>query len=357
MSGELPKFGSDFLGGAFFEKEAIKGSLKGDVFGIMPETFKGKKSNSWNTVEAFVESKKFSEGVVHMTPFDRDHKYPVDKLKPLLKRNAQQLEELARTNQTQILASPFCENRHDKKTMQELFAWLRPLCPSCLLVNSSLNAGVSIPGIILEIHLEAFETLPKVPNGEYIISFDGFGGNKKFPTPVMDTDIDAIIRLYQFARHIRIWDARYNGKFDPQQKDAPEPNKRTFWPSVEYIRGHRMSLKLRDGAITYKGKNLYKTFSDDHGAKEPTKDNRALVIIPDGGEHAADVFDSKGNKIDSMARFLPDHPDGKRYYSKKHAYQNADKAVKNTGSCLITIKSGKVTLPPTDGYLRSKPKS
>ena len=353
----MTKFGSDFLGGAFFQDEAIKGSLKGDVFGIMPETFSGKKKNSWATIEAFCKSGKFSEGVVHLTPFDRSHKYPIQELKPLIKKNLLRLKSLqAKYPDTILMPSIFCEHTHKASEMVPLFQYCRTLWEDAVYVNSIIGAGQSVPGIITEIHLESFEQLPKEPTGEYIVSFDGFGGNKGFPTPVMDTNIEAIIKKYLRARHIRIWDSRYNGKFDPQQKDPGEPNKRTFWPSVEYIRGHRLSLKLREGEITYKGKNLYKTFSDDHGAKEPTKDNRALVIIPFGGEKEATVFDSKGNKIDSFSRYKPDHTDGKRYYSKKYAYQIADKAVKNTGSSLITIKSGAVTLPPTDGYLRSKPR-
>lgn len=357
----MTKYGSDFLGGAFFVDEAIKGSTKGDVFGIMPETFKGKKKNGWIAVEAFLKSKKFSEGVVHITPFDRSHKYPIESLKPLLKKNALKLEALSKKYpNTQLLLSPFCEHTHSRQNMDQLFRWLRSYT-SLPFVNSIIGAGQTVPGIITEIHIESSKTLPKIPTGEYVVSFDGFGGNPKHPGDFADADIPSILIKYMTARHIRAWDARYNGKYSPlppkpNEPPVPEPNKRTFWPSVEYIKGKRATLRQREGNVTYPPSILFKTFADDHGAKPPTKDNKALVIIPNGGENEATVFDSKGNKIDSMKRYKPDHtndPKGRRYYSKLYAYQIADKAVKNTGSSLITIKSGSVTLPLTDGYLRS----
>jgi len=348
--------GGDFLGGAFYEKEAIQASVKGDVCGIMPETFSGKKGNGWLTAEAFAKSGKFSEMVVHMTPFDGSHKYPIEKLKPLLKKNALRLESLAKKYSTVILASPFCENRHDKKTMKDLFAWLSPLCPSCLLVNSSLNAGVSIPGVILEIHLESSRTLPKEPDGEYIISFDGFGGNKKYPGDFPDANIPEILSKYPRRRHARYWNARLNGKFSPTQDNPGAPNNRKHWPDVNYLTGHRITLTPRQGKLTWPNNALLKTFADDHGEGSHSKDNKLMFILP-RGKDSIEVLDSKGTVIDKPStRGLPPHtgdPKGPRYYSSKSMAEVANIAVKNTGSRIITVRSQKDTYPQTDVGLRS----
>ncbi len=346
------RIGGDFLGGAFFEKAAIQASEPGDVFGIMPETFKGKRKDGWKTVEKFGASKKFFEGVVHLTPFDGSHAYPIAKNKALLIKNTKRMEALANKYPLQIwIISPFCEHNHPRSVMEPLFNELRRYAPSCQFYNS-IWKGQVVPGVMTEIHIEKSSGLRPEPSGEYVIAFDGFGGNGKGDFP--DADIDKILAHYPRARHARYWNGRCNGKFSPAEKNAPPPNSRKHWPNVQYLKGHRDQLLAREGRTTYPNDKLYKPFADDHG--EGGKDNKAMVIIPNGGENAADVFDSKGKRIDSMPRLKPDHsndPKGRRYYSKKYATEVAAIARKNTGSNLITIKSGKVTLPPTDGRKRS----
>ena len=118
------------------------------------------------------------------------------------------------------------------------------------------------------------------------------------------------------------------------------------------MRGHNAMMKRREGAITWKGKNLYKPFADDHGTPSPTKDNKAMVILPGISKDAVKVFDSRGIVIDIMRRFLPDHEDGPRYYSGRYAFELAQSARRATGSGLIRVEN----MPLTDGDLRSKPR-
>jgi len=227
------------------------------------------------------------------------------------------------------------------------------------MVNSIWGRGEQIDGICTEIHIETTARLPSVPRGEYTVSLDGFGGNKNHSEAMVDADMQKVLIKYATARHIRAWGSRHNGKWDAI-KDTAARDQRRHFPEVNYLRGYRMSLKVREGVQSYKKEDLLKTFSDDHGAKPPTKDNKLLVIIgKGGGDRIAEVFDSKGNKIDTMRRVLPDHkdtPKGRRYYSGKYAVEIADRAVKNTGSALIEIRSGSRKLPLIDGYLRSRPK-
>lgn len=348
------RIGGDFLGGAFFEKEALRASKPGDVFGIMPETFKGKRGNGWTTVDAFGKSKKFFEGVVYITPFDGSHKYPINKLKPLIRKNVLKMEALANKYPHQIwMISFFCENNHPRSAMEPLYREMKALAPSCLFVNSILK-GQEVPGMITEIHLESSKTLPREPSLEYVVSFDGFGGNKSHPGDFPDANIESILKKYPRARHVRYWNARCNGKFSPTQENPGLPNNRKHWPDVNYLKGHRETLTPRQGSLTWSGKELLKTFADDHA--QGGKDNKLMVILP-RGKGTVEIIDSKGNVIDKLTTMgLPPHtgdPKGPRFYSKRYAVEVAEIAIKNTGSRVVKVRCGRDIYPLTDVMLRS----
>jgi hypothetical protein len=110
-------------------------------------------------------------------------------------------------------------------------------------------------------------------------------------------------------------------------------------------------MRQRQGEITWPRTQLYKPFADDHGGGPQTKDNRAMAILPPQGSSVT-VYDSRGNKIDIMRRFSPDHtgtPRGARYYSRLYAYELGNLAERNTGSRLIRIGHS----PLTDADFRS----
>lgn len=348
------RIGGDFLGGAFYTKEAIRASVSGDVFGIMPETFKGKKRNGWLAVEEFGKSGKFFEGVIHLTPFDKTHRYPIKKLKPLIKKNLIKAEALANKYPNQIwMVSFFCEHNHKRRDMEALYREMKPLAPSCLFVNS-IYKGEEVPGMITEIHLESSKNLPREPQLEYVVAFDGFGGNPRYPGDFPDADIESILKRFPRARHVRYWNARLNGKFSPTQKNPPAPNDRKYWPDTPYLMGHRMTLTPRQGSLTWSKDKLLKTFADDHG--EGGKDNKLMIILPRGG-NSIDLLDSKGNVIDRLTTMgLPPHtgdPKGPRYYSRKYACEVAAIALRNTGSRLARARSSRELTPLTDVGLRS----
>lgn len=350
------RLGGDFLGAAFYTKQALQASEPGDCFGIMPETFTGKNGAGWKAVEAFGASKKFFEGVVHITPFDGSHKYPVSSLKALLKKNTQRMEVLANKYPNTIwMISLFCEHKHPRSVMEPLYKELKPLAPSCLFVNSILSGGQEVPGMITEIHIESSKTLPKEPSLEYIVSFDGFGGNKKYSGDFPDANIAAILAKYPCARHVRHWNARHNGKYSPTEPNPPAPNSRKIWPDTGYLKQHRATLTPREGKLTWPSNALLKPVADDHG-KGDAKDNKLLVILPRGGS-SVDVLDSKGTVIAKLSTMgLPPHtgdPKGPRYYSTKYAYQVGNIAIANTGSRQVRIRAGKDVYPLTDVALRS----
>lgn len=334
------KFGVDYLGGRHYEKAMLITHPPLWSGGIFLRTFGDARS----TLEKMCRSGKFSEIVVHLAPFDNSHRYELNKYLPNVRRDALWCEGLSRKYPNVVLMlSVFCEHNHSAKTMKPVFDGLKRIAPSCLMVNS-IWKGEVVPGVITEIHLENSKPKRKPP-GEYLVSFDGIGGDGE--GDFTDVDVPKLLNIYSDARHIRLWNFRYNGKFG--HKDTTPIAQRKCWPSVEYLKGHNAMMKNREGEVSYPANALYKPFADDHG--QGGKDNKAMVICQKAAP-SLKVFDSNGKHIDTMRRVTPDHtgdPRGPRYYSDKYAYQIANIAQQNTGSRKIRIGS----LPLTDGDLRS----
>lgn len=340
-----PLYGPDALAGKHYQKQIIRAVQPGSAGGIFLRTF----GDARTTVKAMACSDKFAEIVVHLATFDKTHAYPIAKLRSQVLADARWLEQNVATKcSAKLMLSPFCEHNHKARDMLPLFADLRKAAPSTLMVNA-IWRGEQVPNTITEIHIPDARGPPKKPKGEYVVSFDGFGGDGSGDFP--DADIPSLLARYSDARHIRYWNFRFNGKYG--HNDTTPIAERKHWPDVRYIRGHAATMKQREGGITWPKTALYKTFADDHGNEGPTKDNKAMAILP-VDKPAVDVFDSRGKKIDRMIRYRPDSPNpkGARYYSPRYAFQIANDAKKNTGSALIRIDK----MPPTDGYLRSNPK-
>lgn len=338
------KYGCDYLGGKHYKSAILKTHPHGWAAGIFLRTF----GNTMGFIEKMCASGKFSEIVVHVAPFDKDHRYEFSKYVPQIKKDVAKLEEISKKYPSVVLmVSPFCEHNHPRDKMVVLFKELKQIAPSCLMVNS-IWKGQTVPGIITEIHLENSKLKIK-PQGDYIVAFDGFGSDGSGDMP--DTDVQKILNHYSDARQIRLWNFRYNGKFG--HKDKAPVDKRKHWPDENYLKGHNALMKTREGAVTYPNNALYKPFADDHG--QGGKDNKAMVITFSPKNHI-NVFDSLGKKIDTMQRVNPNfsspgsplHGAG-RFYSSKYAYQLGDIAQKNTGSRKIKIEG----LPLTDADLRS----
>jgi hypothetical protein len=328
------KFGHDFLAINHYYRTAVLAARPGEVAGMFLTTF----GNARPTLERMAKSKKFCVIVVHLAPFDRTHRYPISRLKKQVLADTRFCAALAKRTGQDIWISAFCEHQHAAKDMRPLFIEMRKIAPNCTLVNSIYKGGQEVDGTITEIHVEKSSALPKVPKNQFIVSFDGCGSTGTGDMP--DLNIDAIVQRYSAALHIRAWNFRYNGKFG--HKDTTDISKRKCWPNVKYIRGTRALLDAREGGLTWGNGRLAKPFADDHGDPEPTKDNRFMVILPKVDKDSVRVFDSKGNHIDTLRRFRPDHsgdPMGPRYYSSRYAFEIANLAHKNTGSYLGKVEN------------------
>lgn len=337
----MPIYGPDALFALHYEDVLLQSQPHGWCGGIFLRT----AGRAHRTVQKIAKSKKFSEFLVHLAPFESLHEYNIKKLWPQIREDSIWLNGVAQRNKnTEFLLSPFCENKHRRVDLIPLFKELKKIAPLCTMVNSTMIYE-EISGVITEIHLETSK-LGKIPNEEYTVSFDGFGGRGTGDFP--DADIPTILEHYSTARHIRWWNFENNGKYS-HEDTTPIGNRKNF-PSVEYMRGHNAMMKKREGAKTWGERKLYKSFADDHDGPQP-KDNRAMCILPVNKE-SVQVRDKNKNVIDVMVRMRPDHankPKGARFYSKLYAYQIGDLAEKNTGSRLISIDGSKLT----DADLRS----
>lgn len=337
------KFGQDYLGGVCYEKEILRTHNQGWVGGFFLRTFKRpdqKQADARSFIERMVKSGKFSEVVIHAAPFDHSHVYDFSKYLPQVKKDAAWADRVSRENPScVVLFSPFCEHGHSAAQMIPVFNDLKALAPSCLMLNSVLNFGQVIEGVLTDVHLANGHKLMK-PMGNYTVSFDGY---EDMPS----ADVQAIIQFYSDARHIRAWNSRHNGKVKVNET-TPEFD-RTNWPSKEYLRGHNALMKSREGQKSWPKSMLYKNFAED--SKTDKKANKAMCILSVDAPFVK-VYDENGTVIDRMKRVTPDFtgdPKGKRYYSSKYAFQLGNIAQANTGSRLIRIEG----TPLTDADLRS----
>lgn len=341
-----PRYGGDFLAGRHYERAMYEATRPGDAGGIFLRTF----GDARETVRRMAATGKFAEIVVHMAPFDNSHTYQVSKTLPQIRKDAQWLRVnvAQRYSGTTLMLSPWCEHNHPAATSRPVFDELRRICPECLMVNSVWR-GQQVPGTITEIHLTSSKSLPRKPQGEYTLSFDGFGGDGSGDMP--DADVPAILARYGDARHVRYWNFRNNRKYG--HLDTTPITQRMADPDAAYLKGHRAMMKAREGIAAWPAaKGLYKPFADDHGGGAATKDNKAMCILPAVAKPSVKVFDRNGKQIDVMTRVMPDHtgePRGPRYYSAKSAYQLGDLAAAGTGSRLLRIDG----MPLTDADLRS----
>lgn len=336
--------GCDYLGGNKYQRAVMEAHRPGDCGGIFLHTF----GRAHDLVERMCKSEKFSEIVVHIAPFAKSYSVPA--LKALVLKESKWLNSLAEKYDQTILISPFCESPNSAASMRPLFAEIRRVAPSCLLVHSIHGPGQEVDGTITEIHIEKSSALPRVPKNEFTVSFDGCGSVGTGDMP--DLDIDGIVSRYSKARHIRAWNFQFNGKFG--DKDTRPINKRDDWASVQYIRQTRALLDPREGGVSWPNTMLLKQ-ADDHDEPDMlSKDNRLMCILPNRKPGSVKVFDSKGNHIDTMTspRLNPEHagePKGIRFYSKKYPFQVANLAKEKTGSCLIRVEGS----PLTDARKRS----
>lgn len=350
------KLGGCYLGAFHYQDAMFKAHRKGDVAGIFLRTFNN-AAQGYRLLESMLKSELFSEIVVHLMPFDYSHRYPIAPSMRTLRQDASRLQALAvKFPKTKLMPSPYCEHNHKASAMKPVLDELSKAAPNCEWVNA-IWKGEPVAGYTTELHVPNSKSIPRIPRGKVLISFDGFGGDGS--GNITDTNVQKILQGFKKAGvwHVRWWNFRCNGKYG--WKDKATLANRKHWPDVKYIKGHIAMFKLeREGQPLRRNDRLYKTFADDHGSIGVTKDNRALVILPlPLSVKTVNVLDSKGNVIDVMRAPArnPMHsgePKGMRYYSTNYAYELGDMAFANTKSRLIRFVAGKLRTALVDADLR-----
>ncbi len=332
-------FGVDYLAAIKYVNTILKTHPVGWAAGIFLRTFGDARS----VVQRFADSPRFvgSDIVIHLAPFDYSHKYPIGPNKAQILKDAEFIQRIAEEYRDRtFMLSPFCEHNHPISRMEPFLGEVHNHAPTCPLINSIWKGDI-VPGYITEKH--ATDSKPmKLPSGQFTIAFDGFGGDGS--GDFSDANIPMLLGRFKNARHVRLWNFRYNGKFG--HKDKTSIKLRKSWPDEHYMRGHNAMMKLERSGPLLPPNMLLKPFADDHGGKPPTKDNKLMLIAQSGGG-PVQVFDTGGTAIDKLYKFGDDHtgePKGGRFYSRKSAYQVGDLAEKNTGQRVIRVL-GKLTDP------------
>lgn len=258
------------------------------------------------------------------------------------KKQAKKWEKIAKANpHCKFYLSHSCEYKTNSQAeVQKRVRILKDLAPSTSPVNSVWQ-GPTTPGVITEHHGDV-----TVRIGE-IVSTDGDN----------HYDIDAEAwRVNNEGALIRfVWGYRCNLREipDPGQK-VPAPGERTAAPSVEYIESLvRLLYPKYASGNSVRKPELYKTHSEDDQEENPnTPDERRElrpVLISNHRAAFAEIIASNGTVIGKMPRY-PDEGSN-RYYSGLpggiglYGYQIGEKALKVSGSEIVTLKVGNHTYP------------
>ena len=206
------------------------------------------------------------------------------------------------------------------------------------MVVNSVYKGATIPGIITERHGDV-----NVGPGQ-IVNTDG--------TNHYDIDSQRWLDNNQDALMIVVWGYRQNLREIPDPgQPVPKPKDRTAAPSIEYNRSLTRLLFPKGCVNTdIKKPEFYKSHAEDDQEENPStpddprenrpcfaskhKADKAILIAANGKQIG--VFKRFGTPINGCWRYYSGTPGGVRLYG----YEIAEKALKLSGSEIISIKVG-----------------
>lgn len=255
-------------------------------------------------------------------------------------KKAKKWGKIARENPNcTFYLSHSCEyNEPDQQKVMERVRIVQKHAPNCIVVNSVWR-GATIPGVITERHGDV-----NVGPGQ-IVNTDG--------TNHYDIDAQRWYDQNQDALMIVVWGYRQNLREIPDPgQPVPKPNQRTAAPSIEYNRSLVRLLSPKDTVNTdIKKPEFYKSHAEDDQEQNPStpddprenkpcfaskqKADKAIILAANGKEIG--VFKRFGSPISGCWRYYAGTPGGIRMYG----YEIAEKAVKVSGSEIVSIKVGK----------------
>lgn len=323
--------GMDYLGGAKFCDEAIKGHPNGAATGFFIDTF----GDATPCIDRFIRSGKTNTVRVHLAWSDT-HQFNPSEFDRIAKK-ASALEVLARKYPTaRIYVSGACEHNLSEQQAKLLRAKVSARCPSCAGYVNSVWRGAQIDGIN-EVHGDK----PRKPNGQYMVSFDG--------TPAVDSDVTLWKQQYADALIQFLWEPRFNGRWEDND-NTPRPQRRG-WPDAKFIQSIAYLFNDR-GAVGPLGKtDIYKSHSENKGNGDPRAEKPVAILgikVPE-----ISLMSVNGKEIAKARYYGGFEGNRSRYYFPAYGFELAEKARKLSGSSLTFIRANKKNIGPVNAAFRA----
>jgi hypothetical protein len=220
-----------------------------------------------------------------------------------------------------VQVSPVCEHNIKGSQLRSLFSRCAQTAQGLTLVNNPWQ-GDTLPGVN-ETH-----NAERAMSGRYNFSFDGVA--------CVDSDTEKIKAIHSSAETFFFWDARFNGKWESNEKTPIAQRK--GWPdsklidSIIYLKNAKGGVKLPKGW-------LWKSHSENKGTGD-ARAEKPVCIAPVKASRLELVAGS-GQVIGTL-RYYGAYSDGRfRYYSDEWGYQLADKAKRIQGHPIVSVRAGR----------------
>lgn len=235
--------GIDYLGAAKFERTALRNLPTGGAVGVFAKTF--------GDALPFVK-KVLAKGLdvrVHLIWKD-DHKFGDAEHKAAVKE-AKRWRGVSDQYGAKLQISPWCEHREaNKAKLEKLRVAIMKELPNCDYVNTPLDAGALMSGVVNEVHHSR-----RIPGGRWNYSFDG--------TDCCESDIAKARKDHAGCEKFFLWTSRFNGKWEAAD-DTPRPN-RKGWPDDKMCRSILAQFKQKESVKLSSSRDVYKSHAENDG--------------------------------------------------------------------------------------------
>jgi hypothetical protein len=248
-----------------------------------------------------------------------------------------------------FIATGWTENECDQGKAALLRAMVLAKCPECDGYSQSVNCntGAFLYDDPQRTFNEVHGVCDRVPaKGKIIYSFDG--------KPAVDLDFKAILKRWMRATYFLIWDCRFNGRWECNDK-TPRPQ-RKGWADSPLIKSLFYLWNEKGAVGKFASLWLWKSNSENKGtgdwrAEKPvailpvSADAISIVAVDDAVIATCSGRDAAG-KIYSPMTTSPwsSRNKGYRFYCKEMGFELAEKARKH-GSALVRIRAKKTLSP------------
>lgn len=310
--------GLDYLGGAKYKDLILREHPDGWAAGFFAQAF----GDALPTVDALLATGRCPLVRVHLLWSDT-HSFG-DKDIAAITKEAKRYEVIAKKYpNVKVELSPFCE--HSIRNPDKYLDIVKANAPSCTPVNTPMNGALST-----KYKNETHGSHANPKPGKFNFSWDG--------QSCVDTDVEAIKARLAKAEVFFFWEARFNGKWEDNDK-TPRPQ-RKGWPDSKLI-DSVIALHKSKGKTSLPKRWLYKSHSENKG----TGDGRAekpVLICPVKAKEV--LLRCKNGQVVQSLKYYGTYTDGRfRYYGQEWGYEIANKAVRIQSSPLVdVVANGKV---------------